>query len=72
MDDFDKAINIIALEEFLRKVPNSVKLHIIDREETDLIKAAQLADVFTLIHRSPPRERKVPAGSGDSIKVGRS
>lgn len=70
VDTFDKAINIIALEEFLRKVPNSVKIHIIDREETNLIKAAQLADVFTLIHRSPTRERRIPAGQSTYVKAG--
>ena len=58
---FDQLLNIVALEEFLRRVPHSIKVHIIDREETDLNKAAQLADNYALIHKSPTRERKHPA-----------
>ena len=55
---FDKLFNLVALEEFLRRIPHSIKVHIIDREETDLLKAAQLADNYSLIHKSPTRERK--------------
>ena len=59
VDTFDGLINIIALEEFTRKIPYSIKVHLIDKGENDLIKAAQLADVFSLVHRSPTRERRV-------------
>ncbi|XP_076058600.1 uncharacterized protein LOC143035618 [Oratosquilla oratoria] len=59
VNTFDEIVNVIALEEFIRKIPYSIKMHLIDRGENDLIKAAQLADVFSLVHRSPTRERRV-------------
>ncbi|XP_076030368.1 uncharacterized protein LOC143018665 [Oratosquilla oratoria] len=59
VNTFDELVNVIALEEFIRKIPYSIKMHLIDRGENDLIKAAQLADVFSLVHRSPTRERRV-------------
>lgn len=58
VSSYDDLFNIIAIEEFLRKVPHSINVHIIDKEETDLIKAAKLADNYALIQKSPTRERK--------------
>ena len=55
---FDELINLMVLEEFKRKVPYSIMVHITDKEETDLIKASKIADVFSLIHRSHQGERK--------------
>lgn len=60
VETFDKLINLLVLEEFKRKVPFSIMLHITDREETDLLKAAKIADVFSLIHRPNNGERKKP------------
>lgn len=73
---YDELVNIIALEEFKRKLPYSVMLHITNKDETDLIKAAQLADVFALVNRpASSRERKTEtptvkseAGSSGSAK----
>ena len=48
-------------EEFKRKLPQSIMLHIEDRQERDLIKAASIADTYHLIHkqsfRSNPGKR---------------
>lgn len=63
-------VSLIALEEFLRKVPNSVKIYIIDREETDLLKAAQLADVLSLVHWSSTKGEKILAGQSTYVKAG--
>lgn len=49
---FEDLINLIVLEEFKRKVSFSVRLHIDDRDETDLIRAATIADKFSLTHRA--------------------
>lgn len=51
---YDDLVNLVALEEFKRKIPYSIMLHITDKDETELLKAAKLADVFSLIHRSMP------------------
>lgn len=60
VDTFDKLVNLIVLEEFKRKVPFSIMTHIIEREETDLIKAAKIADVFSLIHCPMQEDKKKP------------
>ncbi|XP_050705709.1 uncharacterized protein LOC126991056 [Eriocheir sinensis] len=51
---YDDLVNLVALEEFKRKIPYSIMLHITDKDETEFLKAAKLADVFSLIHRSMP------------------
>lgn len=59
VSSYDELVNVIALEQFTRKIPYSVMLHITSKEEIDLIKAAQMADVFSLLHRPGPQgERK--------------
>ncbi|XP_066987487.1 uncharacterized protein [Macrobrachium rosenbergii] len=40
------------MEEFLRKVPFNIANYILDKEETDLMKAASLADDYFLRHKS--------------------
>lgn len=60
IDTFDKLVNLIVLEEFLRKVPYLIMTHIIDREEADLLKAAKIADVFSLVHRPMQGEKRKP------------
>ena len=72
---FDQLVNLISLEEFKRKVPYSIMVHITDKEETDLVKAAKIADVFSLIHRPFPGDRRTtqnlvssPAGSNPNTK----
>lgn len=59
MTSFDNFLILIALEEFFQIVPHTLKLHITDKEETDLIKAAQLADDYVLVHRSSTIEKFV-------------
>lgn len=49
---YDDLVNLIALEEFKRKIPHSIMLHITDKDETELLKAAEVADLFSLVHRS--------------------
>lgn len=41
-------------------------LHITDKDETELLKAAKLADVFSLIHRSMPSGEKTLQPVGKS------
>ncbi len=56
---YDQLVNSIEFEEFKRKVPLSVVMQITSRDETDLLKVAEIADVFSLIHRpGPVGERK--------------
>ena len=49
---YEDLINLMVLEEFKRKVSFSIKLHIDDRDETDLMKAAEIADKYSLTHRA--------------------
>ncbi|XP_069993527.1 uncharacterized protein [Penaeus vannamei] len=56
--NFDQLCNLIVFEEFKRKVPYSVMIHLIDKEENDLHEAAKVADVFSLVHRSIPGEKR--------------
>jgi len=55
---FDQLCNLVVFEEFKRKVPYSVMIHLIDKEENDLHEAAKVADVFSLVHRSIPGEKR--------------
>ncbi|XP_071542904.1 uncharacterized protein [Panulirus ornatus] len=54
---FEGLVNLLILEEFKRKVPYYIMVHITNREETDYLKAAKLADV-SLIHRPQQGEGK--------------
>ncbi|XP_069191041.1 uncharacterized protein [Procambarus clarkii] len=46
-------VNLILVQEFLRRVPNSIRLYLADKEENDFTRCAQLADAYSLIHRVP-------------------
>ena len=50
--DFDQLINIVVLEEAKKKLPLNIQLHIEEKGETDLMKAAQLADSYFLLLKS--------------------
>ncbi|XP_064118979.1 uncharacterized protein LOC135223988 [Macrobrachium nipponense] len=54
---FEELINLMVLEEFKRKLPINVMLYIEDRQEKDLLKAASLADTYSLIHKSLPNKK---------------
>lgn len=71
-------INLMVLEEFRRRVSFPIKLHIDDRDEIDLMKAAEIADKYSLTHRASG-ERKPEsivkssagnAGSGKTVESG--
>ena len=47
----DQLVNLMVLEEFKRKLPLSIMLHIEDRQEKDLKKAASHADTYSLVHK---------------------
>ena len=49
---YEELINLMVVEEFKRKVSISIKVHIDDRDETDLMKAAEIADKYSLTHRA--------------------
>ncbi|XP_071548915.1 uncharacterized protein [Panulirus ornatus] len=51
VNTFEGLVNLLMLEEFKRKVPYYIMVHITNREETDYLNAAKLADVYSLIHR---------------------
>ena len=55
---FDELVNLMGLEAFKLKVAFSIKLHIDDRDETDLMKAAGIADKYALSRRASG-ERKL-------------
>ncbi|XP_063856826.1 uncharacterized protein LOC135098416 [Scylla paramamosain] len=61
---YDELVNLLALEEFMRKLPYSVMLHITNKEETDLLKAAQLADLFSLVNRKATSDKLTETPSG--------
>ena len=48
---FTELENLIVLEEFKRKLPSNIMMYLEDREERDLLKAASLADTYSLIHK---------------------
>ena len=50
----DDLKSIMVLEEFKRKVPSNMLLHLEDRQETNLLSAAHLADIYALVHRCSP------------------
>lgn len=55
---FDALVNLFMLEEFKRKVPYYIMVHITNKEETDFLQAAKLADVYSLIHRPQQGEAR--------------
>ncbi|XP_068240108.1 uncharacterized protein [Palaemon carinicauda] len=52
VNNFEELVNLIVTEEFTRKLPQNIRMHIADREEEDLKKSAMLADHFFLIHKT--------------------
>ncbi|XP_069160774.1 uncharacterized protein [Procambarus clarkii] len=57
---FTDLVNLILVEEFLRRVPTSIRLYLADKEENDFTRCAQLADSYSLIHRvasDPPSSK---------------
>ncbi|KAK4291505.1 hypothetical protein Pmani_035667 [Petrolisthes manimaculis] len=55
---FEELRKLVVLEEFIRRVPFEVKMHIADKEETDPIKVAKLADKYSLLNQwNPNRPR---------------
>ncbi|KAG7156900.1 putative SCAN domain-containing protein-like 1 [Homarus americanus] len=57
---FEELVNLMVPEEFKRKIPYQIMLHLTDKEETDLLKAAKVADVFSRVHRHTSGEKKKP------------
>ena len=49
--DFDKLVKLMVTEEFKRCLPQNIMMYISDKEESDLKKAAILADNYSLIHK---------------------
>ena len=78
----DELINLMVVEEFKRKLPHNIMLHIEDRQEKNLLKAASIADSYFLIHKSSfkhnpgkraegfvkPGSERPPERSGDYAK----
>ncbi|XP_068231910.1 uncharacterized protein [Palaemon carinicauda] len=52
VNNFEELVNLIVTEEFMRKLPQNIRMHIADREEEDLKISAMLADHFFLIHKT--------------------
>ncbi|XP_068246459.1 uncharacterized protein [Palaemon carinicauda] len=52
VNNFEELVNLIVTEEFMRKLPQNIRMHIADREEEDLKKSAMLAVHFFLIHKT--------------------
>ncbi|XP_064100914.1 uncharacterized protein LOC135211541 [Macrobrachium nipponense] len=52
---FERLENIIVFEEFVRKLPSHIMLYLCDRQENDLLKAASLADTYSLVHKTSKR-----------------
>ncbi|XP_069170837.1 uncharacterized protein [Procambarus clarkii] len=50
---FTNLVNLILVEELLRRVPNPIRLYLADKEENDFIRCAQLADSYSLVQRVP-------------------
>lgn len=55
---FDELVNLIVFEEFKRKIPLNVKLHLEDRGEKSLTEAAKCADVYSLVHKGNPKNER--------------
>ena len=52
VNTFEQLVNLIVTEEFKRRLPQNIMVHISDKEEKDLKKAAVLADNYSLIHKA--------------------
>ena len=57
VDNFADLVNLIVCEEFKRKLPTNIMLYIEDKQEIDLLKAATMADSYSLIHNNLPGKR---------------
>ncbi|XP_069166996.1 centrosome-associated protein CEP250-like [Procambarus clarkii] len=53
---FAELVNLMLVEEFLRRVPPPVRLYLADKEETDYLRCAKSADTYSLIHRLTPEQ----------------
>ncbi|XP_068249716.1 uncharacterized protein [Palaemon carinicauda] len=51
VNTFAELENLVVLEEFKRKLPLNIMMYLEDREEKELLKAASLADTYSLIHK---------------------
>ena len=72
VSNFDDLVNLMVLEEFKRKLPLNVMLYIEDRQEKDLLKAASMADTYSLVHKSIPGKRAevfVKSASGKNPEI---
>lgn len=49
---YDQLVNLLAVEEFKRRIPLNILMHVEEKGETDLIKIAQLADSYALLVKS--------------------
>lgn len=67
---YDDLMNLVVLEEFKRKVSFSIKLHIDDRDETDLMKAAEMADKYSLTHRASGERKNEPHVKSSAGNIG--
>ena len=73
VSNFDNLVNLLVTEEFMRKLPQNIKVNIADRQEEDLKKLAMLADNFSLIHKThkdPERIVKQGKATSDSGEKG--
>lgn len=61
-------VNLIDLEEFKRRVPHQIMSQLVDTEETDLLKAARLAEAFALVRRYTHGDKKNVAHNVQSSK----
>ena len=52
VNTFPDLVNLVALEEFKRRLPFNISMYVEEKRELDLKKAAQLADAYNLIVRS--------------------
>ncbi|XP_066941426.1 uncharacterized protein [Macrobrachium rosenbergii] len=52
VSDFESLKNLILMEEFIRKLPSNIATFILEKGETNLLKAGSLADDYYLIHKT--------------------
>ncbi|XP_068220090.1 uncharacterized protein [Palaemon carinicauda] len=52
VSDFECLKNLILMEEFIRKLPSNIATFILEKGETNLLKANSLADDYYLIHKT--------------------
>ena len=68
----DELKNMMVLEEFKRKVPSNIMLHLEDKQETNLLTAANLADNYALVHKSTPDHSMKRPNSNVKTSLGQS